>query len=156
MGSSAAAPWREPPPHAVHVLQDGSRFLAGCSDGVVRLYGPQSGQLRRVLAGAHQAAVTAVAVAGDGQRLYSGDASGVFKAWHLGSQSHSMLAALKEHKVSDCVGPLGKDRLVFPKLYRVSLHSNQSLQTPNLPSIGIPYHMYESFGAFSGNVNMVG
>ena len=105
MGSSEAAPWREPPPHAVHVLQDGSRFLAGCSDGVVRLYGPQSGQLRRVLAGAHQAAVTAVAVAGDGQRLYSGDASGVFKAWHLGPQSHSMLAALKEHKVADCAAP---------------------------------------------------
>ena len=56
-----------------------------------------------MLAGAHQAAVTALAVAGDGQRLYSGDASGAFKAWRLGPQSHTMLAALKEHKARDCV-----------------------------------------------------
>ncbi|CAK0787486.1 hypothetical protein CVIRNUC_010706 [Coccomyxa viridis] len=80
------------------VTHDGSSLLAGCSDGAIRLYGPQSGQLRRVLAGAHQAAVTALAIAADGQRLYSGDASGAFKAWRLGPQSHTMLATLKEHK----------------------------------------------------------
>ena len=95
-------PFEGPPPHP---LQDGSSLLAGCSDGAIRLYGPQSGQLRRVLAGAHQAAVTALAVAGGGQRLYSGDASGAFKAWRLGPQSHTMLAALKEHKVWCCVAP---------------------------------------------------
>lgn len=73
--------------------------MAGCSDGSVRFYGPETGQLKRVLEGMHQTAVHAVAMSGDGERLYSGDPSGFFKVWQLGPQSHTMLAALKEHKV---------------------------------------------------------
>jgi hypothetical protein len=85
-------------------VQDGSGIVVGCSDGAVRFYGPESGHLRRVLEGAHQTAVHALALSADGGRLYSGDASGFFKAWQLGPQSHAMLAALKEHKVTafDC------------------------------------------------------
>lgn len=73
--------------------------MAGCSDGAIRFFGPQSGQLQRALEGAHQASVQAIAVSGDGSRLYSGDASGFFKVWQLGHRTHTMLAALKEHKV---------------------------------------------------------
>ena len=128
-------------------------MLAGCSDGAIRLYGPQSGQLRRVLAGAHQAAVTAVAVAGDGQRLYSGDTSGIFKAWHLGPQSHSMLAALKEHKACDCVAP--RIAQCFPSCpdelaFRSKHEDSGSSMHRHL------YHFLESFSALSVNINMVG
>jgi hypothetical protein len=78
--------------------------VVGCSDGAVRFYGPESGQLRRVLEGAHQTAVHALALSADGGRMYSGDASGFFKTWQLGAQSHTMLAALKEHKVTLTAG----------------------------------------------------
>jgi len=40
-----------------------------------------------------------MAMSQNGERLYSGDASGFFKVWQLGPHSHTMLAALKEHKV---------------------------------------------------------
>ena len=137
----------------VTCLQDGSSLLAGCSDGAIRLYGPQSGQLRRVLAGAHQAAVTALAVAGDGQRLYSGDACGAFKAWRLGPQSHTMLAALKEHKVSGTVWlqhPPGVAQAV-----QIKLALRSSLQTLGAPAYWCRHHMYESFSALRFSVDMV-
>ena len=86
-------------PDNASLLQDGSTLVAGCSDGAIRFYGPETGQLKRLLEGAHQTAVHAVAMSGDGKRLYSGDASGFFKVWQLGPQSHAMLVALKEHKV---------------------------------------------------------
>ena len=85
--------------------------MAGCSDGTVRFYGPETGQLKRVLEGAHQTAVHAVAMSLDGKRLYSGDASGFFKVWQLGPQSHAMLAALKEHKVLSTADPVGNMEL---------------------------------------------
>ena len=85
--------------------------MAGCSDGSVRFFGPETGQLRRVLEGAHQTAVHALAMSGDGKRLYSGDASGFFKVWQLGPQSHTMLAALKEHKVLSMAEHLGNVKL---------------------------------------------
>ena len=84
---------------AMEWLQDGSSLVAGGSDGTIRFYGPETGQLRRVLEGAHQTAVHAMAMSQNGERLYSGDASGFFKVWQLGPHSHTMLAALKEHKV---------------------------------------------------------
>ena len=102
-------------------LQDGSSLVAGCSDGAVRFYGPQTGQLKRVLEGAHQTAVHAVAMSGDGTRLYSGDASGFFKVWQLGPQSHTMLAALKEHKV---VSSLQQHNILH-----ITLHQRISPQT---------------------------
>ena len=82
------------------VLQDGQDLLVGCSDGQIRVFGPESGTLVHVIHDAHQSAVRALAVLPDGRTVVSGDEAGFVRAWQLGTQckSHVLLATMKEHQ----------------------------------------------------------
>jgi WD40 repeat protein len=73
---------------------DGRRFLTGCDDGVVRLWGLRGERLRRF--GGHSGAVTAIAFSPDGSRAVSGSLDGTVRLWDV--ESGALLHCLQGHE----------------------------------------------------------
>jgi WD40 repeat protein len=91
----AAPAWDPTPPGAAATsgpvfVRQGRLIACGAGDGTVTLQDVASGRVERVLprgSGAGQAAVVALAVRGDGERLAAGDAEGVVQVWDLSADA---------------------------------------------------------------------
>lgn len=91
---------------------DGTSILSGWSDGKIRAFGPQSGNLLFVIEDAHRLigvgnssggivptnGVTAVCPTNDCKKLLSGGADGKVRVWALHKGTQVMLASMQEHK----------------------------------------------------------
>ncbi|CAM6106561.1 unnamed protein product [Calypogeia fissa] len=91
----------------VAFMPDGKSIISGWADGKIRAYGPQTGKLLYTIVDAHSHAggpnkhvqgVTAICPTSDSCRIVSGGVEGNVRVWRIGSQSHSLIANMKEHK----------------------------------------------------------
>mmetsp|Transcript_24667 Transcript_24667/g.53859 ORF Transcript_24667/g.53859 Transcript_24667/m.53859 type:complete len:640 (-) Transcript_24667:151-2070(-) len=92
--------------------RDGTAILSGWSDGKIRSFGPQSGNLKYVINEAHQLTgvgnssggvvpkngVTSICPTHDGKKLVSGGADGKVRVWAVSKGQQVMLASMQEHK----------------------------------------------------------
>jgi len=90
----------------------GSSIVSGWSDGKIRSFGPQSGNLQYVVNDAHQLTgvgnssggvvptngVTSICPSNDCKRLISGGADGKVRVWAVSKGQQVMLASMQEHK----------------------------------------------------------
>lgn len=83
---------------AIAFARDGKSILSGWSDGKIRAFKPQSGQLLYTINDAHRDGVTALAVTADGRRIISGGQCGQVRVWVVQGTATRMAASLKEHK----------------------------------------------------------
>ena len=67
--------------NSVAVAPDGQLLATGCSDGLVRLFDPHSGQLLGAPLSGHQGAINEVAFSVDGARLFSAGSDGTLRVW---------------------------------------------------------------------------
>ncbi len=81
-------------------VQDGSSIISGWSDGKIRAFGPQSGKLLFTIHDAHHQGVTAIQGLGDSRHVVSGGGEGLVRLWAINPNSQTMVASMKEHKVS--------------------------------------------------------
>jgi WD40 repeat protein len=94
--------------NALAVLSDG-RVVSGSSDGTLRMWDVESGQILQTLEG-HSAAVRAVAVL-DSRRVVSGSADGTLRVWDM--ERGQVLQTLIEHpSYCDAVVVLDSRRVV--------------------------------------------
>lgn len=98
--------------NAIAFPPDGTSILSGWSDGKVRSFGPQSGNLKYVINDAHRLTgmgnasggtvqingVTAVTPTNDGRRLLTGGADGKVRVWAVSKAQQVMVASMQEHK----------------------------------------------------------
>lgn len=91
---------------------DGTTILSGWSDGKIRAFGPQSGNLQYVVNDAHRLTgignpsggtvqingVTSVCSSNDCRKLISGGADGKVRVWAVSKGQQVMLASMQEHK----------------------------------------------------------
>jgi len=91
---------------------NGSAILSGWSDGRIRSFGPQSGNLQYVINEAHRLTgvgnssggvvpkngVTSICPSNDCRRLVSGGADGKVRVWAVSKGQQVMLASMQEHK----------------------------------------------------------
>ena len=77
---------------------DGSSIISGWSDGKIRAFKPQSGQVRWLVHDAHLGGVTSLAGTKDSKTLISGGADGQIRVWQIGREQRLMIASMKEHK----------------------------------------------------------
>ena len=77
---------------AVATARDGQLYIAGCRDGLVRIWSSTTGELTRVLTG-HRADVRALAVSPLGTWLATGDQAGEIRLWSLLDDSPSEILA---------------------------------------------------------------
>lgn len=98
--------------NAIAFPQNGTTLLSGWSDGKIRAFGPQSGNLQYVINDAHRTVglgnssggtvqingVTAVASTHDCRKLVSGGADGKVRVWAVSKAQQVMLASMQEHK----------------------------------------------------------
>ncbi len=82
------------PVTSVACLPDGRRVISGSSDGTVRVWDLESGELLLTLEG-HGGTVWAVAVTPDGRRAISGSEDGTVEVWDL--DSGELLLTLEGH-----------------------------------------------------------
>lgn len=83
--------------HCVCFQANGKAILSGWSDGKIRAFGPQSGKVMFVINDAHHKAVTSIACSEDCGLIVSGGEEGMVRLWHLGYDSQSMTASMKDH-----------------------------------------------------------
>lgn len=79
---------------------DGKSIVTGWSDGKIRAFGPQTAKVLYTINDAHHKAVTAIAVTSDSSRIISGGDEGYVRMWKITSKSQTMVASMKDHKVS--------------------------------------------------------
>ncbi|MCO5597565.1 hypothetical protein L7F22_051643 [Adiantum nelumboides] len=84
--------------YCVAFMPDGKSIISGWSDGRIRAYGPQSGNLLYTILDAHVFGVTSVYGTSDSGRIISGGKEGQVRVWKIGPQSHWMISNMKEHK----------------------------------------------------------
>ena len=84
--------------HSVGFTVDGRSIISGWSDGKIRAFLPQSGNLLYVINDAHNHGVTALTSTSDCQRIVSGGTEGEVRVWKIGRQTQSLEISMKEHK----------------------------------------------------------
>lgn len=84
--------------YCLEFMRDGRSIVSGWSDGKVRAFLPQSGNLLYVINDAHKLGVTAMAVASDCAHIVTGGMEGEVRVWKIGRQMQTMDASLKEHR----------------------------------------------------------
>merc|ERR1712060_123843 len=91
---------------------NGTQIVSGWSDGKIRAFGPQSGNLQYVINDAHQLTgvgnssggvvptngVTSICPSNDCKRLISGGADGKVRVWAVSKGQQVMLASLRAHQ----------------------------------------------------------
>jgi WD40 repeat protein len=89
--------------YSLAFMNDGKSIVSGWNDGKIRAFLPQSGKLYYVIDNAHNHGVSAITTTNDCTRIISGGDQGEVRVWHIGTQTQSMEASMKEHRarVSD-------------------------------------------------------
>jgi len=89
--------------NCVAVTPNGGSILSGWSDGKIRAFYPESGNLKFVITDAHNESCTALAVCNDDDnlppwRVVSGGQDGRVRVWNIHRKSQELVASLKEHR----------------------------------------------------------
>jgi len=89
--------------NCVAVTPNGGSILSGWSDGKIRAFYPESGNLKFVITDAHIESCTALAVCNDDDnlppwRIVSGGQDGRVRVWNIHQRSQELVASLKEHR----------------------------------------------------------
>jgi WD40 repeat protein len=84
--------------NTVAFMYDGKSIISGWSDGKIRAFLPQSGNLLYCINDAHHHGVTAITATTDCQKVVSGGSEGEVRVWKIGKQTQTMEASLKEHR----------------------------------------------------------
>uniref|UniRef100_A0A7S1TXU3 Cilia- and flagella-associated protein 52 n=1 Tax=Phaeomonas parva TaxID=124430 RepID=A0A7S1TXU3_9STRA len=89
--------------NCVGITDNGACIISGWSDGKIRAFTPESGQLLFVVSDAHAEAVTAIAVTRDDVerppwRIVTGGMDGRVRVWNITSSYQSLLFNMKEHR----------------------------------------------------------
>ncbi|XP_019939502.1 cilia- and flagella-associated protein 52 [Paralichthys olivaceus] len=84
--------------NALDVMADGKSIISAWNDGEIRVFGPASGRLMRIINNAHKKGVTAIAGTKDCKRIVSGGGDGQVRVWELQTQGHRLLETMKVHR----------------------------------------------------------
>uniref|UniRef100_UPI00398E4B89 cilia- and flagella-associated protein 52 isoform X2 n=1 Tax=Pristiophorus japonicus TaxID=55135 RepID=UPI00398E4B89 len=83
--------------NAIEFMHDGRSIISAWNDGKIRAFTPESGRLMYTINNAHHDGVTAIAATSDCKKIVSGGGEGQVRVWDIGSKSHRLIEALKEH-----------------------------------------------------------
>ncbi|KAG5279889.1 hypothetical protein AALO_G00082690 [Alosa alosa] len=97
--------------NAISFTPDGKSIMSAWSDGKIRGFTPETGQLKLTVHNAHTIGVTAIAITRDNSRIVSGGGEGQVRVWEILADSHSLLETMKEHKASiNCIKIKSNDK----------------------------------------------
>ncbi|XP_062387120.1 cilia- and flagella-associated protein 52-like [Sardina pilchardus] len=97
--------------NAISFTPDGKSIMSAWSDGKIRGFTPETGQLKLTVENAHRIGVTAIAITRDNSRIVSGGGEGQVRVWEILADSHSLLETMKEHKASvNCIKIRSNDK----------------------------------------------
>ncbi|XP_063039846.1 cilia- and flagella-associated protein 52-like [Engraulis encrasicolus] len=97
--------------NAIHFFTDGKCIISAWSDGKIRAFTPETGQLMFVVNCAHSMGVTALAVTKDNSRIVSGGGEGQVRVWEALTELHTLLGTMKEHKATvNCIKIKSNDK----------------------------------------------
>uniref|UniRef100_A0A3Q3W524 Cilia- and flagella-associated protein 52 n=1 Tax=Mola mola TaxID=94237 RepID=A0A3Q3W524_MOLML len=86
--------------NSLEIMTDGHSIISAWSDGKIRVFTPESGQLMLIIHDAHKIGVTAIAGTRNSKRIVSGGGEGQVRIWELQPNNHKLLATMKEHKAA--------------------------------------------------------
>jgi len=86
--------------NCVTVSPNGAEIISGWSDGKVRAFYPESGELIYVITDAHEGGVTSIAHCNRSNHIVTGGQDGRVRVWRLGKGWQPMESSTREHKAA--------------------------------------------------------
>lgn len=83
--------------HCITISKDGKQIVSGWSDGRIRAFTPQTGQLIYVINDAHFGKVNSIVLKSDCETLISGGDDGCVRVWKATLDSQTLTISWKEH-----------------------------------------------------------